>query len=176
MLIWNTPTTTQKSEKCKSETIWFNPSFSKSVSTNVAKAFLQLVTKHFPRSHKLHKIFNRNIVKVSYSCVSNMSKIIKGHNKKVTLKPPDQRPKCNCIKKVECPMEGNCLVIDIVYKCDITRPLLKKAYLGLVERENGRAVSLTTSYHLNTRDIANMTRLPSYMWHFKSVPNKVWNT
>ena len=60
-----------------------------------------------------------------------MSKIIKGHNKKVTSKPRDQRPECNCRKKVECPMEGNCQVNDAVYKCDVTRPLPKKVYLGL---------------------------------------------
>ena len=67
--------TDNKSEKPKTRKrniIWFNPPFSKSVSTNVAKTFLQLVTKHFPRSHKLHKIFNRNTVKVSYSCMNNM--------------------------------------------------------------------------------------------------------
>ena len=56
----------------------------KCVSTNVAKAFLKLVTKHFPKSHKLHKLFNRNTVKVSYSCMNNMSKVIKRHNKKST--------------------------------------------------------------------------------------------
>ena len=174
MLIWNTPTTTQKSEKCESETIWFNPSFSKSVSTNVAKAFLQLVTKHFPRSHKLHKIFNRNIVKVSYSCVSNMSKIIKGHNKKVTSKPPDQRPKCNCIKKVECPMEGNCLVNDIVYKCDITRPLSKKVYLGLAEGEwKSRFYNHKLSF--KHKRYSNKTTLSSYMWHLKSVSSETPN-
>ena len=81
--------TDNKSEKPKTRKrniIWFNPPFSKSVSTNVAKTFLQLVTKHFPRSHKLHKIFNRNTVKVSYSCMNNMSNIIKGHNKKVISK------------------------------------------------------------------------------------------
>ena len=58
--------TNNKSEKRKTRKrniIWFNPPFSKSVSTNVAKTFLQLITKHFPRSHKLHKIFNRNTVK-----------------------------------------------------------------------------------------------------------------
>ena len=118
--------TNNKSEKRKTRKrniIWFNPPFSKSVSTNVAKTFLQSVTKHFLRSHKLHKIFNRNTVKVSYSCMNNMPKIIKGHNKKVTLKPRDHRPKCNCSKKAECPMEGNCLVNDVVYKCDVTRPL-----------------------------------------------------
>ena len=74
-----------KSEKTKTgkrNIIWFNPPCSKPVSTNVAKTFLQLVAKHFPRTHKLHKIFNRNTIKVSYSCMNNMSKIIKGHIKK----------------------------------------------------------------------------------------------
>ena len=74
-----------KSEKTKTgkrNIICFNPPFSKPVSTNVAKTFLQLVTKHFPRTHKLHKIFNRNTIKVSYSCMNNMSKIIKVHIKK----------------------------------------------------------------------------------------------
>ena len=114
--------------------------------------FLQLVTKHFPRSHKLHKIFNQNTVKVSYSCMNNMSKIFKGHNKKVILKPRDQRPKCNCRKKAECSMQGSCLVNAVVYKFDVTRPLPKKVYLGLAEGK-WRAISITTSYHLNTIDI-----------------------
>ena len=44
-----------------------------------------------------------------------------------------------------------------------------------LQKENGRAVSLTTSYHLNTKDIP----LSSYMWHLKSVsseaPNLKWS-
>ena len=48
--------------------IWFNPPFNKNVSTNVAKQFLNLIDEHFPKSNKLHAIFNRNAVKVSYSC------------------------------------------------------------------------------------------------------------
>ena len=84
--------------------------------------------------------------------MNNMSKIMKGHYKKVTSKTRDQRPKCNCRKKAECPMEENCLVNGVVYRCDVARPLLEKVYLGLAERENGRAVSITPSYHLNTRN------------------------
>ena len=45
--------------------IWFNPPFNLDVSTNMAKIFLNLIEKHFPRSSKLHKIFNKNTVKVS---------------------------------------------------------------------------------------------------------------
>ena len=40
----------------------------------------------------------------------------------------------------------------VEYRCDATRPLLKKVYLDL-QKENGRAVSVTKSYYLNTRDI-----------------------
>ena len=58
-------------------------------------------------------------------------------------------------------MKGNCQVNDAVSKCDVTRPLPKKVYLGLAREkcildlqwENGRYVSTTTSYHLNTGDI-----------------------
>ena len=64
-----------------------------------------------------------------------MLKIIKVHNEKVTVKPRDQRPKCNCRKKAEYPMEGNCLVYDVVYKCDVTRPQPKNVYLRLAEAE-----------------------------------------
>ena len=61
--------------------IWFNPPFNKNVSTNVAKRFLNLLDQHFPKSNKLHAIFNRNTVKVSYSCTQNMWSMIKSHNK-----------------------------------------------------------------------------------------------
>ena len=44
--------------------IWFNPSYSLNVSTNVGKEFLKLVDKHFPKGSPLHKILNRNTVKV----------------------------------------------------------------------------------------------------------------
>ena len=130
------------------------------------------------RSHKLHKIFNGNTVKVSKSCMNNMSKIIKGHNKKVTSKPHDQRPNCNCRKKAECPMEGNCQVNNVIYKCDVTRPLPKKVYLGLAEGEwKSRFYNHKLSF--KHKRYSNKTTLSSYMWHLKSVssetPNLKWS-
>ena len=56
--------------------IWFNPPFSKGVSTNVAKKFLGLLDKHFPRGNPLHRIFNRNTVKVSYSCTKMLLRLL----------------------------------------------------------------------------------------------------
>ena len=53
--------------------ISFIPPYSTQVSTNIVKCFLNLLDQHFLKQHKLHKIFNRNNVKVGYSCTENMS-------------------------------------------------------------------------------------------------------
>ena len=62
--------------------IWFNPPFSQAVSTNIAKQFLDLSDKHFPQNNQLHKIFNRNTVKVSYSCTPNVGAQLSSHTTK----------------------------------------------------------------------------------------------
>ncbi len=68
--------------------IWFNPPFSKSVKTNVGRTFLNLIDKHFPASNPLHKIFNRNNVKVSYSYMENIKSTISSHNHKLLSNGP----------------------------------------------------------------------------------------
>ena len=45
--------------------IWFNPPYSKQVSTNIGKRFLNLLDQYFPKQYRLYKIFNRNNVNVS---------------------------------------------------------------------------------------------------------------
>ena len=113
--------------------IWFNPPFSKGVSTNVAQQFLGLLDKHFPRENPLHRIFNRNTVKVSYSCTENVAQIITGHNKNILkAKPQDNVNPCNCRKKDECPLNGNCVVKDVVYQCQVSAGNTpSKTYIGL---------------------------------------------
>ena len=71
-----TGTTHQKHSKHKRKIIWFNPLFSKSVSTKIGKSFLSLLDLHFPRNHIYSSIFNRNKIKVSYSCMQNMKSVI----------------------------------------------------------------------------------------------------
>ena len=45
--------------------IWFNPPFSKSVKTNIARNFLQLLDKHFPPTSRLHKISTATQLKLA---------------------------------------------------------------------------------------------------------------
>ena len=87
----------QKKKVRKRKIIWFNPPFNNYVANNIGKEFLKLINKHFPPQHKLHKIPNRNSIKISYSCMPNMKAIITGHNKKLLEKESSQQSKpCNC--------------------------------------------------------------------------------
>ena len=115
----SSPPRTKRSTR-KRKVLWFNPPYSVSVDTNIGHKFLNLLDKHFPKTHKLHKILNRNCVKVSYSCMGNIATIIKSHNKQIMQKhlqsqeEPDPRT-CNCRSKEACPLEGSCLSESLVY-------------------------------------------------------------
>ena len=102
--------------------ICFNPPFSKNFKTNIARSFLHLVDTHFPAGQKLHKIFNRNTVKVSYSCMNNVRSIITNHNTRIIRKSQTQvtsADNCNCRNKEACPLQNKCMNKDIVYKATI---------------------------------------------------------
>ena len=78
-----TNTKTNKKKTRKRTIIWFNPPYCLSVKTNVGRIFLKLIQKHFPKGNSLNKIFNKNTVKVSYSCMGNISSIISSHSKNI---------------------------------------------------------------------------------------------
>ena len=65
--------------------IYFNPPFSRNVATNVGQKFLQILDKNFPPHHPLHKILNRNTVKMSYKCTANLASKISAHNMKILM-------------------------------------------------------------------------------------------
>ena len=117
--------------------IWYNPPYSMNVQTNIGRTFLKLIEKHFPKHHRLHRIFNKNNVKVSYSCMENMETIISKHNKKITNTNTATIPEktCNCRKKDQCPLDNNCLSPSIIYNAKVTtnEDTFGKNYIGLTE-------------------------------------------
>ena len=98
---------------------------------------MSLIDKHFPPHHKLHKLFNRNNVKISYSCLPNIKSIINAHNRKILYPSPTiGRRTCNCINISQCPLQQNCLSNNILYKAIITpvrENLETKVYYGIWE-------------------------------------------
>ena len=116
--------------KRKWNIIWFNPPYSKNVKTNIGKTFLQLLSKHFPEDHQMHKIFNKNTLKVSYSCscMNNVSSILSTHNKNI-LNPKQTSFGCNCRNKDNC----ECLTPNIIRCADIITDNDHKFYYGTSE-------------------------------------------
>ena len=90
------------------------------VSANVGHFSLSLVNKHFPLDHMFSKIFNRNNMKVSYSCILNLKSRINIYDKTVTNPQlSTQARACNYIKKIQLPLKQ--LVSDdgeLVYNID----------------------------------------------------------
>ena len=100
------------------KTLWFNSPFSSNVKTNVARKFLKLVKKHFNK-HCYHKIFNKNNIKVSYSCMDNMEKLVKKHNNNLLRKNDTNKWNCNCHANNTCPLDGKYLSSNIVYLAEV---------------------------------------------------------
>ena len=154
----------------KRNIIWFNPPYSKNVKTNVAQKFLRLIDKHFPKTSKLHKIFNRNTVKVSYSCMPNVKSTISSHNNRVLKKNnvATTNITCNCRDKIHCPLEGKCLTKSVVYKAEITIKDTHQTmnYIGVTaghfkDRYNNHRKSL------NNYAYRKETELSKYAWELK---------
>ena len=160
-----------KQKRNRSRNIWFTPPFNKNVSTDIAKQFLNLIDQHFPKSNKLHVIFNRNTVKVSYSCTQNMSSMIKSHNKKVINKYVKEWKSCNYRVKSKCPLNGQCQVTDTINKCTVLsldKP--NKVYLGTAEGDfKKRFHNHRKSF--NNEASENDTTLSKYILELKETSN-----
>ena len=89
-----------------------------------------------PKKSRLQKIFNKNTVKVSYSCMPNLASIIKAHNNEV-LKDNGTSPQkpCNCWKKDLFPLNGGCQSNNIIYNAEVQNMSRNetKVYIGLTE-------------------------------------------
>ena len=62
---------------------WFNPPHSDNLRTNVGEKFINAVEEEFPENHPLHRIFNTNTIRLSYSNMPNMQMKVSMHNAKV---------------------------------------------------------------------------------------------
>ena len=154
--------------------IWFNPTSSCSVATEIGNKIFLLLDKHFPEMHKFYKIFNRNNVKVSYSSMSNISSIIKFHNKKALSNDESKswKSSCNCRGKSSCPLNGNCLQQNVIY-CSKVIPRNQYTnknhphYIGLTESSfKVRPYKHKNSFKYEKK--RNATELSNFIWDQRS--------
>ena len=163
----------QKSRKRNRQrkVIWFNPPFCKSVETKVGQAFFELLQKHFPNSHRYHKIFNKNTIKVSYSCMDNMESIIKQHNMKILQTEPLDIPRCDCRNPENCPLDGLCNSTNVNYLATVEHKDRRgrdtsRIYIGVTEPAFKKRFTVHV-HTFNNRGTPNDTCLSKYIWKLK---------
>ena len=156
-----------KPKNRKRKVIWFNPPYSSNVKTNIGKIFMNMLEKHFPADHKFRKLFNKHTVKLSYSCMPSMSSVIHKHNKSIlnATKEPESR-KCNCPRNSTCPLDGNCLQRNLIYKAAVSSGDDTKFYYGLCEPEFKSRLANHKKAFKNKFYIKD-TELSKYVWDLK---------
>ena len=156
-----------RTNRRKRNITWFNPPYSKHVKSNIGKKFLDLIDKNFPREHQLHKICNRNTLKISYSCMNNMANIVKAHNNKIIKNDSINRMEtCNCRKKEECPLPGKCTVDNVVYEAKVATINTEKTYIGLTSNSFKTRYATHKASFLHTEK-RHQTELSKYIWTLK---------
>ena len=165
----NPPQQPQRKRNRRRKVAWFNPPYSKNMATNIGKEFFNLLQVHFPRQHPFHSLFNRNTVKLSYSCTMNMNSIIKAHNMKVLRKNEtnhtEPEKSCNCRDKLTCP-DNKCLTSNVVYKATVNYEDTEQSYIGMTEcsfktRYTQHKSSFKHSKHRSQTELAN------HIWSLK---------
>ena len=117
------------------------------------------------------KIFNRNTLKLSYSCMPSVKKLIDGHNKAIlksfetAQQQQDEGKTCNCRtkKEEECPLNGECLENEVVYQATVTTQDTNETYTGLIANQ------FKTRYRnhqmsFRHKKMRNETELSKHLW------------
>ena len=147
--------------------IWFNPPYSENVATNIGKEFFDLIRIHFPKQHPFNRLFNKNTVKLSYSCTINMASIIKAHNTKILIKDDakqaNEERQCNCREKSSCPVKNTCLRKNVVYKATVQHGENVQSYIGMTETTFKTRFTQHKSSFRNNKH-RKQTELASLIW------------
>ena len=158
--------------------IWFNPPFNLYCSTNVGQIFRRLIETHFTKNDIVSKLFNKNKVKLSYSCLPNIKAKISAHNKKILSAQALNRvpfqggaeKNCNCQASKVCPLAENCVHSDVIYEAEILREGQAQGqghfYIGLASGLIKKRISNHEHSFRNPKR-RNDTELAKFIWSLK---------
>ena len=113
--------------------IWFNPPYSVNLKSNI-------------------NLFNRNNIKISYSCMPNMASDILNHNISLLKGPaPNDIKECSCCQKPQFPLEGNCVSGYLAYNASVDRQATKLNIIMKLARRALKSVIATTQHPLEIK-------------------------
>ena len=130
--------------------------------------------KHFPPGSPLYRIFNKNTLKLSYSCTKNMRSVIQSHNQKLlSAETAKCETPCNCRNKTLCPVQGNCQKSG-VYKATLHAGSKEMTYIGCSNNFKKRYNAHKSSFRHEKHQ--NATTLSTFIWEngLNPNPNITW--
>ena len=95
-----------------------------------------------------------------------MPSVIRRQSTKILTGKIPSDNNCNCRKKIECPLNGNCLTTATIYKETVTTAMGTKIYIGMTERPfkiqfNNHKLSFKHRKHCHD------TALSKFIWDLK---------
>ena len=123
--------------------LWLNPRLSSNVQTNIGKLFLRLLEKHFLKHDKYYKLFKRNNIKISYSCIQNMVSVTQNINTNILKDPAAPTGKeCSCQQKSNCSLAEKYLTECLVYYAQVDTSDINeiKNYYGTCKKKLQRTL------------------------------------
>ena len=79
---------TQKRKNRPRKSYGLTPLYNMEVANNLGKELFKLLKRNFPSDNPLHKIFNKNCVELSYSCMPNINGIFSSYNVRKHVRYP----------------------------------------------------------------------------------------
>ena len=80
---------------------WYNPPWNMNVQSKIGEQFLKALDSEIKPDNPLRKVFNRHTIKISYSNMPNMARVISTHNSKIYNKKMEEEKEQEQNKKLQ---------------------------------------------------------------------------
>ena len=129
---------------------------------NIGKKFFKLIKRHFPKHRKMSKIFNKNTIKLSYSCCRNTGSVIASLNRRI-IQPNSNNHGCNCRNEAACPLDKKYLTAILYIKQWHQHPVNQIRNISVFQKLHLKIASENKQETFATKKYVNSTELSKYM-------------
>ena len=112
--------------------------------------------------------------------MENVSQIINWHNKRVTKTNTRPISTCSCRERNNCPMDGNCRVENVVYKCVVSATAKLKEHVCVgVTMGDWKQWHYNHTMSFRNQRYKNDKTLSTFVWELKKstkeIPKYAWS-
>ena len=101
---------TKKQRRRYKHEFWYNPPWNMNVQTKIGEQFLKALDSEITADNPLKRVFNRHTIKISYSNMPNMARVVSTHNSKIyskKIEEENQQKENKEIQKIQQSIQQN---------------------------------------------------------------------